>query len=80
MTRMGLKWPEQRKYLALAANFAHYSHFARGLNWSQLAPFANSTPATLDQLVKMLRKQGTGGSVAVRVILIVRPPPRLTSF
>ena len=28
MTRMGLKWPEQRKYLALAANFAHYSHFA----------------------------------------------------
>ena len=29
------------------------------------APFANSTPATLDQLVKMLHKQGTGGSVAV---------------
>ena len=29
-------WPGQRKYLALAANFAHYSHFACGLNWSQL--------------------------------------------
>ena len=57
---MGLKWLEQRKYQALAEILLIILTLAEvwiGLNWFH-APIANSTPATFDQLVKLLYKEG----------------------